>query len=252
MKKSFTLIELLVVIAIIAILAAMLLPALQNAREAGRGASCTSNLKQIGVVTSMYTDDCGGYVLPHNMRYALKGVGYGGAANLYAAENQHGDYHQLLRTAGYVNWKPDETTRTSIFICPSDRSQRREFKKLQFANVYGISLGIVFETKSTYGVNDKKTAIKITQVKNPSVKAYCMDSISKNLTDASLSIRPNTIPDDTGMAWARHNKICNVLTLSGNVLQITAKNKAQNALTEGTNLVHETNQRLLSRYFWGM
>jgi len=111
-RSAFTLIELLVVIAIIAILAAMLLPALQQARERAREAQCIGNLKQIGAAAQMYGNDSSGWFLHRDGGY----VNYNASAIARFSGYLGGfPYHTFATTKAHRN----DALILKVFYCPS-------------------------------------------------------------------------------------------------------------------------------------
>ncbi|MBI1322545.1 DUF1559 domain-containing protein [bacterium] len=157
-KPGFTLIEMLVAITIIGILIALILPAVQSARESARRLKCSTNLKQIGIALAAYETAAGAYPLrvwysPHVMilPWLDQKTLYDGI-NFDLSVISHSDGNDTLRA-----------TFLEVFVCPSDPNAAKH-GELAFTN-YGGNAGVHFHPDGTNGLFGT-TGVKAAEIRD--------------------------------------------------------------------------------------
>ena len=213
-SRGFTLVELLVVIAIIGVLVALLLPAVQAAREAARRMKCQNNLKQFGLALHSYHDTFGKMpasfyrAWPTSLGGTFGTPGWGWGTMILPRLEQQALYDSLnvstTKAQGQASMKPPAQTALAVFRCPSDtgkklNANRADYGTSNYVSIFGAlydqaapsSGGLVYGSRegACTGMFGPNSSVRMAEV---------TDGTSNTVMIAEMCYGPNGVKTSTG------------------------------------------------------
>lgn len=223
-QPGFTLVELLVVIGIIAVLVAMLLPALNKARQNAITLTCASNLRQIGIMFDMYVHDNNGWLPPLNWKHDLD--------NSIPNHNSYGMVHALGPYMGHPEWAGQSLTAPYIF--QFDNDAKEAFRRSVFVcpdyypTGYTIQpyLSGIAENRHLISLNpDAKEHTRPRRAAQARRPAHTLIHVADSYQDYNLKNRSELLAGKRSFDIYRHNDrtSANILFFDGHVATFRAE-----------------------------